>query len=113
MSTITASAAGTAHYCAKGANNTYNNPEKCLEVQDNATLLCLFGGILNLVMGLLHLGFVIDFISYPVLTGFTTSAALTIAWGQVHSLLGLSSKIIRSPFAHSVHDVFEHIGMSK
>lgn len=36
------------------------------------------------MMGLFNMGFIIDFISLPVITGFTTSAALTIAWGQVH-----------------------------
>jgi MFS superfamily sulfate permease-like transporter len=28
-------------------------------------------------------GFVIDFISFPVINGFTTSAAITIGFGQV------------------------------
>jgi MFS superfamily sulfate permease-like transporter len=35
-------------------------------------------------------GFLIDFISMPVIAGFTSAACITIASGQVKSLLGLS-----------------------
>ena len=38
-------------------------------------------------MILLQLGFLIDFISVPVIAGFTSAAALTIASGQVLLLL--------------------------
>eukprot|EP00036_Acanthoecidae_sp_10tr_P020877 CAMPEP_0206320262 /NCGR_PEP_ID=MMETSP0106_2-20121207/18220_1 /ASSEMBLY_ACC=CAM_ASM_000206 /TAXON_ID=81532 /ORGANISM="Acanthoeca-like sp., Strain 10tr" /LENGTH=595 /DNA_ID=CAMNT_0053752199 /DNA_START=132 /DNA_END=1919 /DNA_ORIENTATION=+ len=108
MSKITAENAETEHWCGKGGDET-----DCDRVTHNAVLLCLFGGMLNLLMGLLHLGFVIDFISYPVLTGFTTSAALTIAWGQVHSLLGISSSVVRRQFQFSVYDVFNHLHLTK
>ena len=35
------------------------------------------------------LGFLIDFISVPVIAGFTSAAAITIATGQVKALLGI------------------------
>ena len=35
-------------------------------------------------------GFLIDFISLPVIAGFTSAAAITIASGQVKSLLGIT-----------------------
>ncbi len=35
-------------------------------------------------------GFLIDFISVPVIAGFTSAAVLTIASGQVRSLLGIT-----------------------
>ena len=47
-----------------------------------AVLLTLLSGIIILVSGLLQLGFLIDFISLPVIVGFTSSAAVTIASGQ-------------------------------
>ena len=72
MSKITADAAQTKHYCAK-SGSSYSNPQMCKEVTNNAVLLCLLGGVLNLVMGLLHLGFVIDFISYVTPRFLSTS----------------------------------------
>jgi MFS superfamily sulfate permease-like transporter len=41
-------------------------------------------------MTLLIAGFLIDFISLPVIAGFTSAAAITIATGQVKSLLGIT-----------------------
>merc|ERR1719291_1624021 len=44
-----------------------------------AVLLTFLSGIIILLCGLLQLGFLIDFISVPVIAGFTSAAALTIA----------------------------------
>ena len=52
-------------------------------------LLTFLSGIIILVFGLLKLGVVIDFISVPVIAGFTSAAAITIASGQVKSVFGL------------------------
>jgi len=54
-----------------------------------AVLLSFLTGLIVLLLGLLRLGFVIDFISVPVTAGFTSAAAITIASGQVKSLFGL------------------------
>ena len=56
---------------------------------DYAVLLAFISGLLILLCGLLRLGFLIDFISVPVIAGFTSAAAITIASSQVKSLLGL------------------------
>ena len=48
-----------------------------------AVLLSFFSGIIIFVFGILQLGFLIDFISVPVISGFTSAAALTIASGQI------------------------------
>ena len=50
----------------------------------------MLSGIIILICGLLQLGFLIDFISVPVIAGFTSAAALTIASGQWKSLLGVT-----------------------
>jgi len=55
-----------------------------------AVLLSFLSGLIILLCGLLQLGFLIDFISVPVIAGFTSAAALTIASGQWKSLLGIS-----------------------
>lgn len=54
-----------------------------------AVLLTLLCGVIQAVMALLRLGFLLDFISFPVIKGFTCSAAITIGFGQVKNLLGL------------------------
>ncbi|KAJ0033263.1 hypothetical protein NQD34_000370 [Periophthalmus magnuspinnatus] len=54
-----------------------------------AVLLSLLCGLIQATMGLLRLGFLLDFISYPVIKGFTCAAAITIGFGQVKNILGL------------------------
>lgn len=56
---------------------------------DFAVLLAFISGIITLFLGLLNLGFLVQFISACVISGFTTAAAITIASGQIKSLLGL------------------------
>ncbi|XP_063149444.1 sodium-independent sulfate anion transporter [Candoia aspera] len=56
-----------------------------------AVLLAFLSGCIQLAMGLLHLGFILDFISYPVIKGFTSAAAVTIGFNQVKTLLGLQN----------------------
>ena len=46
-------------------------------------------GILLMAMGLLRLGFLANFLSHPVVSGFITAAAVQIAAGQVGPLLGV------------------------
>ena len=48
-----------------------------------APLLAFFTGIIVFICGNLRLGFLIDFISQPVIAGFTSGAAITIASGQI------------------------------
>jgi len=55
-----------------------------------APLLAFFTGVIVFICGNLRLGFLIDFISQPVIAGFTSGAALTIASGQIKSLLGIA-----------------------
>lgn len=51
--------------------------------------LALLVGVLLLAMGLLRLGFLANFLSHPVISGFITAAAVQIAAGQVAPLLGI------------------------
>jgi SulP family sulfate permease len=57
-----------------------------------ALALALAGmvGLLQLGMGALRLGFLVNFLSQPVLSGFISAAALVIAGSQIQHLLGLS-----------------------
>ena len=57
-----------------------------------AVALALVTGLLLIAMGALRLGFLANFLSHPVISGFITAAAVQIAAGQVGPLLGVSSK---------------------
>src|SRR5690554_57032 len=55
-----------------------------------AITLALLSGVLLSLMGLLRLGFMANFLSHPVISGFVTASALIIALGQTGPLLGLT-----------------------
>lgn len=55
-----------------------------------ALTLALLVGFIQAAMGLLRLGFVVNFLSHPVLAGFTSAAAIVIGFSQVKNLLGIS-----------------------
>lgn len=73
-----------------------------------AIALTLYCGIVQLLMGLLRLGFLVRFISLPVISGFVSAAAIIIGFGQVKSLLGL--KKIPREFDENVYETFKNIG---
>ncbi|MCA9668596.1 MAG: solute carrier family 26 protein [Myxococcales bacterium] len=61
-----------------------------------AVMLALMVGVLQLAMGVLRLGFLTNFLSHPVVSGFTSAAALIIFFSQLKHLLGV-------PVARSHH----------
>ena len=73
-----------------------------------ALALALLAGLLLAIAGLLRLGFLVNFISDPVLTGFTSAAALLIATSQVKNLLGID--IPRDNFYQTWRHVISEIG---
>jgi len=58
-------------------------------IVDLACSFALFSGLCSLILGLLRLGIIVDFIPGPVIAGFTTGSAITIAIGQIAKLLGI------------------------
>ena len=55
----------------------------------SALLLALLSGVILLVLGLARLGVLANFLSHPVLSGFTTAAAVIIVLSQLPNLIGL------------------------
>ena len=53
-----------------------------------AAQLALLTGVVLLACGLLRIGFLANFFSRPVMSGFTIGSALVIAWGQLPVLAG-------------------------
>lgn len=56
-----------------------------------AILLTFLTGIIELLMGLFGLGFLIDFVSGPVSSGFTSAVALIIVTSQVKDVLAIQA----------------------
>ena len=54
-----------------------------------AILLALMVGIIQLIMGIFSLGFLVNFLSKPVINGFTSAFALIIGFNQFKNLLGV------------------------
>ncbi|XP_053982648.1 sodium-independent sulfate anion transporter-like [Hylaeus volcanicus] len=56
---------------------------------DIAVLLAFLKGCIIAALGVLHLGFLLNFISLPVIVGFTAAASINIAASQFNPLLGI------------------------
>lgn len=54
-----------------------------------AILLALLVGLVQLALGLFRLGVVVNFLSHPVIVGFTNAAALIIGLSQINKLFGV------------------------
>jgi SulP family sulfate permease len=54
-----------------------------------AIMLALLVGLIQLSLGVFKLGVVVNFLSHPVIVGFTNAAAIIIALSQVNKLLGV------------------------
>ena len=55
-----------------------------------ALLLALLMGVIQFVLGLLRMGFIVAFLSKPVISGFTSAAAIIIGLNQIKHILGIS-----------------------
>ncbi len=54
-----------------------------------AVVLAFLSGLMLTVMGLLRLGFLANFLSHPVISGFITASAIIISAGQLKNLTGV------------------------
>ena len=57
-----------------------------------AIALALLSGLMLCAMGLLRLGFLANFLSHPVISGFISASALLIAAGQFKTILGIEAR---------------------
>lgn len=65
-----------------------------------AALLMLMVGVMQWAMGAVRLGFLVKFLSHPVIAGFTSAAALIIGFSQLGHVLG-----VKIPRSHHVHEI--------
>lgn len=76
-----------------------------------AIFLSLFMGSIQLLLGVLKMGFLVNFLSKPVISGFTSGAAIIIGLSQLKHLLGID--ITRSNQVHKLLiNAFENISLT-
>ncbi len=64
-------------------------PQGSAEYAAYAIVLAFLSGIFLVLLGLFRIGFLVNFMSHPVIAGFTSAAALIIGFSQFKHLLGL------------------------
>jgi SulP family sulfate permease len=69
-----------------------------------AMILALASGLMLLFMGVARLGFLVNFLSHPVISGFTSAAALVIGFSQLKHLLGMDI-----PRSHLISDLVGYV----
>lgn len=74
---------------------------------DIASAMAFMVGSFALILGVCKLGFILDFISSAVLSGWISAVAITIGLGQVGSLIGVSAG---TGVAHQIHYILTHLG---
>lgn len=75
-----------------------------------AGLLALLSGVLQVAAGALRLGALVSFVSVPVIIGFTTAAALTIATIQLGELLGLDGRTSTANLVQTLQALVPRLG---
>lgn len=75
-----------------------------------AMLLALISGVMLILMGLFKLGFIANFLSHPVISGFITATGLLIAVGQIKHILGVQASGNTLP--EIVSDLVANIGQT-
>lgn len=65
-----------------------------------AIACALIVGVMQTLMGISRMGFLLNFLSRPVISGFTSAAAIIIIFSQLKAILGINTP--RSMYVHEV-----------
>ncbi len=87
-------AAGIASLAATGTDN----------IVAIALLLAFLVGVIQVMLGVFKLGFIVNFLSKPVISGFTSAAAIIIGVNQFRNLFG-----IPIPRSNRVQEIIAHM----
>jgi len=87
--------------------------ECCAEDYQKLVFTCsLLVGIINIVGGMMNLGFLVNFLAHPVVSGFTSGAAIIIGLSQIKYIFGF--KIEKSQYLYvTVGEILKNIGDTK
>ncbi|TYI48971.1 hypothetical protein E1A91_D12G003100v1 [Gossypium mustelinum] len=86
--------------------NASQNPTLFLHLAFTATF---FAGILQASLGLLRLGFIVDFLSHATIVGFMAGAATVVILQQLKGILGLDHFTHSTDIISVLHSVFSQI----
>ncbi|WP_422081528.1 SulP family inorganic anion transporter [Ulvibacterium sp.] len=76
-----------------------------------AIFMAFFAGAIQLILGLLRMGFLVNFLSKPVISGFTSAAAIIIILSQLKHLLGIPVES-SSHLNELIVNVLEEVGQT-
>ncbi|MAT55764.1 MAG: sodium-independent anion transporter [Saprospirales bacterium] len=76
------------------------NPESPEVYLMLAVTLAFMVGLFQFLMGVFRLGFLVNFLSHPVISGFTSAAAIIIGLSQLKHIMG-----VNLPRSQHVHDI--------
>lgn len=74
-----------------------------------AIMLTFLVALIQIALGVFKLGVIVNFLSHPVIVGFTNAAALIIGLSQVSKILGVAMPRSES-FMHDIAGVFRQVG---
>jgi SulP family sulfate permease len=88
-----------------------SNPELAVSYIALAMFLSFLVGVFQLSLGVFRLGVVVNFLSHPVIVGFTNAAAIVIGLSQVSKIFGVKMPGGASDhFLHRIWGVFQQLG---
>ncbi|MGL1886073.1 MAG: sulfate permease [Reichenbachiella sp.] len=74
-----------------------------------AVFLAFLVGVIQVFLGIFRLGFLTNFLSRPVITGFTSAVAIMIGLGQLKHIIGV--KVSNSKYLHQLTiNLFQQLG---
>ncbi|XP_069485254.1 chloride anion exchanger-like [Ambystoma mexicanum] len=90
------------------ANESLSLEEQRIIVASSVTVLA---GIVQLVMGVLQIGFIVVYLSDALISGFTTAAAILVLVSQLKYVFGLKVKGYSGPIAviYTLQHIFDQI----
>eukprot|EP00042_Codosiga_hollandica_P051098 m.622128 g.622128 ORF g.622128 m.622128 type:complete len:305 (-) comp58217_c0_seq6:1618-2532(-) len=74
-----------------------------------AIFMSFFAGILQMILGIFRLGILIDFVSEPILSAFTSAAAFIIGSSQLKRLFGMSYSENRQDILNQLKAFFKNV----
>lgn len=88
-----------------------SNPELAVSYIALAMFLSFLVGVFQLSLGVFRLGVVVNFLSHPVIVGFTNAAAIVIGLSQVSKIFGVKMPGDSSDhFLHRIWGVLQQLG---
>jgi sodium-independent sulfate anion transporter 11 len=75
--------------------------------------LAVIAGVVLLFIGIMRLGWIVEFITLVAITSFMTGAAISIAAGQVPNLLGISGVNTRGAAYETIIDTLKALPKAK